>query len=132
LGNFEDENENDDEEEGQCGIFRQALRSFSIRWNPRQALTFFQNLNCLKSFETKTGAAGLCQYDMNRFYMKPTVNPAFKLCQPLPVPHVAGKSNAQTGFSGAASNIKLTPAIHEPARGGSTSLCKNFAFSNLF
>jgi hypothetical protein len=88
----------------------------------------------LKSFETKAVAAGLCKQDMNRFYKKPTVNPAFKLCQPLPLPAMTlkGKGSEQRNVpvTGLDKNLMLTANV--PPRGHLISLCKNFAFSNLF
>jgi hypothetical protein len=71
---------------------------------------------------------------MNRFYNKPTVNPAFKLRQalpPLPVV-VPGKGKDRPGHPVTESNRPTAPATHEPPRGGLIALCKNFAFSNLF
>jgi len=88
----------------------------------------------LKLFETKTGTAGLCKQDMNRLYRKPTVNPAFKVCQPLPPLAMAlqGKGKDGLGFPATGLNKQPAPAILEPPCGGLISLCKNFAFSNLF
>jgi hypothetical protein len=88
----------------------------------------------LKSFETKTGAAGLCKQDMNRFYQKPTVNPAFKLRQvlpPLPV-ILPVKTKDRPAFPFTGLNKQPAPAIHKPSRDGLISLCKNFAFTSLF
>jgi hypothetical protein len=70
---------------------------------------------------------------MNRFYKKPTVNPAFKLRQVLPPLPVAlpGKTKDRPGFPITGLNQQPTPAIHEPSRGGLISLCKNFAFNYL-
>jgi hypothetical protein len=85
----------------------------------------------LKLFETKARAAGLCKQDMNRFYKKPTVNPAFKLCQPLPAVALKGKASEQRNVpvTGLDKNLVLTTS--QPPRGDLISLCKNFAFSNL-
>jgi hypothetical protein len=70
---------------------------------------------------------------MNRLYRKPKTNPAFKLRQPLPVlPLILqGNRHDRADFAGAGAG-KKTAAINEPLRGGLISLCKNFAFSNLF
>jgi hypothetical protein len=87
----------------------------------------------LKLFETKGGAAGLCKQDMNRFYKKPTVNPAFKVCQPLPLLNaaLAGKSRDRQDFPVTGLDRNLVLAASEP-RVNLSSLCKNFAFNNLF
>jgi hypothetical protein len=88
----------------------------------------------LNIFETKAGAAGLCNQDMNRFHMKPTVNPAFKLYQPLPSLNLAleGKSHKRPDVQVAGLDGKPTPAINELRCDNSNSPCKNFAFNNLF
>jgi hypothetical protein len=87
----------------------------------------------LKLFETKAVAAGLCKQDMNRFYKKPMVNPAFKLCQPLPLPAVAlkGKASEQRNVPVTGLDKNLVLIASQPPRGDLISLCKNFAFSNL-
>jgi hypothetical protein len=71
---------------------------------------------------------------MNRSYVKPTVNPAFKRCQPLPALNVIlkGKDNGRLGFPVTGLNQQPSLATHEPSRGGFISSCKNFAFTNLF
>ena len=71
---------------------------------------------------------------MNRLYKKPTVNPAFKLRQSLPPLPVAmkGKGKDRLGLPGTELNRTPAPTTQEPPRGGFISLCKNFAFSNLF
>jgi len=71
---------------------------------------------------------------MNRLYVKLTVNPAFKRRQLLPLLAAAlqTKGNGRPGLPAPDLNPQTAPATHEPARGGSVSLCKNFAFSNLF
>jgi hypothetical protein len=70
---------------------------------------------------------------MNRFYKKPTVNPAFKLRQALPPLPVAlpSKSKDRPAFQVTGLNKQTAPAILEPPRGSLISLCKNFAFSYL-
>jgi hypothetical protein len=71
---------------------------------------------------------------MNRFYNKPTVNPAFKLRQalpPLPIV-VLGNGKNRLDHSVTESNRPSAPSTHKPAHGGLIPLCKNFAFSNLF
>lgn len=79
-------------------------------------------------------AAGLCRQDMSRLYKKPTMNPAFKLCQPLPTLAVAlqGKGGGRVQFPATGSDKNRAAATNGPAGGGLISLCKNFAFSNLF
>jgi hypothetical protein len=87
----------------------------------------------LKLFETKAVAAGLCKQDMNRFYKKPAVNPAFKVCQPLPIltsPR-QGKVNDRAHFPATKLDKNFVAAASQPPRGDFISLCKNFAFSNL-
>ena len=71
---------------------------------------------------------------MNRLYVKPTVNPAFKLRQPLPLLAVAlqAASKGRPDFPVAEMNQQTAPITSEPAPGGSISVCKNFAFNNLF
>jgi hypothetical protein len=66
--------------------------------------------------------------------MKPAVNPAFKLRQALPPLPLAlpGKTKDRSGFPITGLNQPSAPAIHEPSHGGLISLCKNFAFTNLF
>jgi hypothetical protein len=71
---------------------------------------------------------------MNRFYKKPTVNPAFKLRQalpPLPVT-LPGKTKDRSKFPVTGLNQQAATSIHEPSHGGLISLCKNFAFTHLF
>jgi hypothetical protein len=70
---------------------------------------------------------------MNRLYKKPTVNPAFKLRQPLPLLAMAlsAKSKGRPDFPVAEMNKQTAPTTPEPARGGLISVCKNFAFNNL-
>jgi hypothetical protein len=71
---------------------------------------------------------------MNRLYVKPTVNPAFKLRQPLPplVTALQARGKDRHDFPAPGSNQPTAPTTPEPARGGLISVCKNFAFSNLF
>jgi hypothetical protein len=70
---------------------------------------------------------------MNRLYKKPTVNPAFKLRQQLPLLTVAllAKGKGCADFPAAEMNQKPAPTTHEPSNGGLISVCKNFAFNNL-
>jgi hypothetical protein len=62
------------------------------------------------------------------------VNPAFKLRQPLPVPNMAlqGKGGDRTNFPAGGLDKNRAPATNASSCGGLISLCKNFAFSNLF
>ena len=70
---------------------------------------------------------------MNRLYVKPTVNPAFKLRQPLPLLAMAllAKDKGRPDFPVAEMNQPTASTTHEPAPGGLISVCKNFAFNNL-
>jgi len=72
---------------------------------------------------------------MNRFYPKQTVNPAFKLCQPLPPLNLILKEKegdvtrlAPKGFD----QQSIVPPAHQPPDGNYISLCKGFASNNLF
>jgi len=71
---------------------------------------------------------------MNRLYRKATTNPAFKLRQPLPLPAtiLAANDKHRTRVPSVGLNPPTTPMHPEPARAGLFSVCKNFAFSNLF
>ncbi len=71
---------------------------------------------------------------MNRLYKKPTVNPAFKLCQPLPTlgRGFAGQRRRPDPFPATVLGKNRATATNAPSGGGLISLCKNFAFSNLF
>ena len=70
---------------------------------------------------------------MNRLYKKPTVNPAFKLRQQLPLLTVAllAKGKGCPDFPVVDMNQQTAPATPEPSSGGLISVCKNFAFNNL-
>lgn len=72
--------------------------------------------------------------DMNRYYRKPTVNPAFKLRQPLPLLSVIlpGKDLGRPGVSVTGLHVKPAPSSQKRVGGGMNALCKDFAFSNLF
>jgi hypothetical protein len=71
---------------------------------------------------------------MNRLYVKPTVNPAFKLRQPLPLLTMAllAKGKGRLDFPVAEMNKQTAPTTPQPSSGGLISVCKNFAFNNLF
>ena len=71
---------------------------------------------------------------MNRFYKKPTVNPAFKLRQALPLLPVAvpGKTKNRSKLPITGLNQQAATPIPEPSHGGLISLCKNFSFTHLF
>jgi hypothetical protein len=71
---------------------------------------------------------------MNRLYVKPTVNPAFKLRQQLPLLTVAllAKGKGRPDFPVTEMNEQTAPTTHEPAPSGLISVCKNFAFNNVF
>jgi hypothetical protein len=71
---------------------------------------------------------------MNRLYKKPTVNPAFKLRQPLPLLTMAllAKDKGRQDFPIAEMNKQTAPTTPEPAPSGLISVCKNFAFNNVF
>ena len=77
--------------------------------------------------------AGLCKQDMSRLYKKPTVNPAFKRNQPLPLLNAALPANSREKrdfpATGLEKNIVL--AASGP-RGNLMTSCKSFAFNNLF
>ena len=70
---------------------------------------------------------------MSRLYKKPTVNPAFKRNQPLPLLNAALPGNSREprdlSVTGLDKNIVL--AASGP-RGNLITPCKNFAFNNLF
>jgi len=77
--------------------------------------------------------AGLCKKNMSRLYKKPTVNPAFKRNQPLPLLNTAlpGNSREQRNFSAAGLDTNIALAASGP-RGNLMTSCKSFAFNNLF
>jgi len=77
--------------------------------------------------------AGLCKKNMSRLYKKPTVNPAFKRNQPLPLLNTAlpGNSREQRNFSAAGLEKNIALAASGP-RGNLMTSCKSFAFNNLF
>ncbi len=71
---------------------------------------------------------------MNRFHAKPKLNPVCKLRQSLPTLPLILPASAQVGtkLPLLALDPKLGSAAPATQGGGLISLCKNFAFSNLF
>ena len=71
---------------------------------------------------------------MNRFYLKPKLNPACKLRQPLPtVPLILeAKGDGRLQVPVTEADKKPMSAATETPRSGLISSCQNFAFSNLF
>ena len=71
---------------------------------------------------------------MNRFYAKPKLNPVCKLRQSLPtLPLILqAKGEVRATLPVPALDQNFVPAAPATQGGGLISLCKNFAFSNLF
>ncbi len=69
---------------------------------------------------------------MNRLYVKPIVNPAFKRWQALPPLAVAAKTldNNSPGCPVPGPVRALVVTADQPLRGKPNSLCKNFASDN--
>ena len=71
---------------------------------------------------------------MNRFYSKPKLNPVCKLRQPLPTLPLILQAKGEVRAAVPVPELDQNFVAAAPATqgGGLISLCKNFAFSNLF